>query len=60
MCGRAIAGYLRQASTASHDLGRAYRKIRRRSADRRFSCFQEEREKPFSLNKKEGNTYNYE
>ena len=52
MCGRAIAGYLRQASTASHDRGRAYRKIRRRSADRRFSCFQEEREKPFSQKRK--------
>ena len=39
MCGRAIAGYLQQASTASHDRGRAYRKIRRRSADRRFPVF---------------------
>ena len=52
MCGRAIAGYLQQASTASHDRGRAYRKIRRRSADRRFSCFQEQREKPFSQKRK--------
>ena len=52
MCGRAKADGLRQASTASHDRGRAYRKIRRRSADRRFSCFQEQREKPFSQKRK--------
>ena len=52
MCGRAKADGLRQASAASHDRGRAYRKIRRRSADRRFSCFQDQREKPFSQKRK--------
>jgi len=39
MCSNAKAGNLRQASTAGHDRGRAYRKIRRRSADRRFPVF---------------------
>lgn len=55
MCGRAKADGLRHASTASHDCGRAYKKIRRRSVDRRFPVFKRNEGSP-SL-KKERRSY---